>query len=103
MEKIIREHFIRADRKWAKYEPYFELYDSRIRSLESDDLVVENGIANGGSAEGWAGYLSGHERCFGVVLKLEAEIIERHLHICCLMRDSTERGGVRGTLRDLDD
>lgn len=92
MSRSIREHFDHANRKWAKYEPYFEVYDAVAGSLDSDDLVVEIGVANGGSAEAWAEYLDEHKRYVGVDLNPEIKILESELGIRCLVGDSTQVG-----------
>lgn len=90
MTSDIRKNFNRAERKWAKYDPYFEVYGMVASYLLPTDNVVEIGVANGGSAEAWASFLGGSERYVGVDLNPNISKLEHDLGVRCVIGDSTD-------------
>ena len=60
-----------VNRYTEKYTSFAPVYDQILRELPSDPVIVEIGIANGGSLEMWRGIFGHGARIIGVDLVIE--------------------------------
>lgn len=88
MPQAVRKTFAESERKWSKFDSYFDVYQLVFESLRPDDILAEIGVANGGSAEAWAKLLGDPRRYVGVDLNPKIEQLADTLNIHTVVGDA---------------
>ena len=76
-DDALQQHFSAARRRLVKWTHFFPIYDRLLSSHRGRSItLVEIGVADGGSLEGWRGYLGPAARIIGIDLDPAARQLE---------------------------